>query len=801
MPDEHSSTGHDPRRLADFIRSRRDQIIASWEASARQLRPGRDLGRLALLDHMPQFLDELASFIDDLRAGLDPRPPDEVSQMHALERLDEGYDLSEVVAEYGALRSCLNEIVTRDAGPALRSLEMPRLHQAIDKAIATSVVRFTMARERTLKALDRISTAALAHPDVKDFLDETLRVLLETTAAVDSVSVLLLENGVLHVRAAVGFALPAGSGASVRVGECLPGRIAETRSPLFVRDCSTDECITSDIIVREGTHALYGVPLLLGEELIGVAMMGSRTTYEFSQEDRVLFRTMAARATALIVQRQLRERERALRAELQVQKDFYSSLLQAQSDLGEALVVIRDRRIVEVNDAFCRLTGYERREVLGMTAFENMIALEQRGLLRERFARRMSGEEVPGQYETVILDKRGDRLEVELAIKRRGEEVLVIGRDITQRKAAERERELVRERLDAILRVLPVGVVIADAPSGHLVRGNEAFERMAGRFLPADNVEGYGVYRGLWPDGRPLEPDQWPIARAARHGESVASQEVHLLREDGTRVITEQAAAPIRDASGKNVAAVVTLVDITARKRAQQELQQAVRFRDEIMAVLSHDLRTPLSVAMTSAEVLERSGNLDQKQARVVARIKSSGMRIEHMIRDLLDYTRARQGGGIPVSPRPADLAVLLRQAIDEQQTLHPDRTFQLSMSGSAQGRWDPERLAQVVQNLLANAARHAGPGQVIEVRLRDEPPLVVLEVHNGGPPIPEEMLPVVFEPFRRGAQLFGGASGGLGLGLYIVRAIVAAHGGTALVRSSAAEGTTFTVRLPRDGV
>ena len=275
MSEQPANAGHHERRLADFIRDRREGILAAWEAQARELRPARDLGRLALLDHMPQFLDELAAYIDESRAGHDPPPPEAVPQIHALERLNEGYNLSEVVAEYGALRGCLTELVVREAAPALRSVEMPRLHQAIDKAIACSVVRFSMARERTLKALDRISTAALANPDVKDFLDETLRVLLETTAAIDSVTVLLLEDGVLRVRAAAGVAQAPGAAPSVRIGECFAGRIAEARVPMAARDASNDERVTTDIIARSGTRGLYGVPLLLGEELIGVALMGS----------------------------------------------------------------------------------------------------------------------------------------------------------------------------------------------------------------------------------------------------------------------------------------------------------------------------------------------------------------------------------------------------------------------------------------------------------------------------------------------------------------------------------------------
>src|SRR5207248_11298882 len=117
-------------------------------------------------------------------------------------------------------------------------------------------------------------------------------------------------------------------------------------------------------------------------------------------------------------------------------------------------------------------------------------------------------------------------------------------------------------------------------------------------------------YRGSFSDGRPVAPDQWPMARALR-GEAVAPVELRLHRSDGQTFIAEAAAAPIRDEQGGVVAAVKTLIDITERKQHEEELRRALRFRDEIMAVLSHDLRTPLMVVMTGAELLLRGDGLN----------------------------------------------------------------------------------------------------------------------------------------------------------------------------------------------
>src|SRR3954470_12912465 len=198
----------EPRRLADFLRENRDRILAHWEIEVRNIGAARHLDRPVLLDHLPQFIEELAEYVDDVRTGQDVRPPGEHPQIHALERLEVGYDLAEVVAEYAVLRRCITELASDRHTPALRSAELPRLHEAIDMAIASSVVRYAESRERTLRALDRISSAALVHHDVESLLPRILDAFLGTTASVDTVALTLREDGAMRVRAAVGFPEP-----------------------------------------------------------------------------------------------------------------------------------------------------------------------------------------------------------------------------------------------------------------------------------------------------------------------------------------------------------------------------------------------------------------------------------------------------------------------------------------------------------------------------------------------------------------------------------------------------------------
>jgi signal transduction histidine kinase len=165
------------------------------------------------------------------------------------------------------------------------------------------------------------------------------------------------------------------------------------------------------------------------------------------------------------------------------------------------------------------------------------------------------------------------------------------------------------------------------------------------------------------------------------------------------------------------------------------------------------------------------------------------------IIHDLLDFTRMRNEGRIPVHPQPADLVPLVRRAVGELSALHPQREIRVATPDALPVDADPDRLGQVVTNLVGNALQHSPPDARVTIELDEDARGVAFAVHNEGPPIRPELLGELFEPFRRGPR--GDEGGSLGLGLFIVREVVRAHGGEVSVRSRAGEGTTFTVRLP----
>jgi PAS domain S-box-containing protein len=224
---------------------------------------------------------------------------------------------------------------------------------------------------------------------------------------------------------------------------------------------------------------------------------------------------------------------------------------------------------------------------------------------------------------------------------------------------------------------------------------------------------------------------------------------------------------------------------------------QAQEFQRNVLGIVGHDLRNPLSAITVSAQLLLRQAGDAAAATRLAERIAANAERMQRIIAVLVDYTRVRGGSGIPLRRRPCDLAASCRAVIEECETSHPGRVVKASGGVDVHGEWDPDRVAQIVANLLSNALDYSPPGSVVEVSWRADGARAVVEVANEGSPIPPEILPALFEPFRRGERERPGGKDGLGLGLFIARSIATAHGGTLEVRSAPGERIVFTFTLP----
>ncbi|HEX4382796.1 MAG TPA: PAS domain-containing sensor histidine kinase [Myxococcales bacterium] len=234
-----------------------------------------------------------------------------------------------------------------------------------------------------------------------------------------------------------------------------------------------------------------------------------------------------------------------------------------------------------------------------------------------------------------------------------------------------------------------------------------------------------------------------------------------------------------------------------ALREREKEAQQRAVLAEQLIGIVSHDLRTPLHAILLGAKLLIAT-KVTPVQERTVGRILSATNRASRLIADLLDFTQARLGGGLGVTAEPLDLHALAAEAVDELKLAWPGRELLHQQSGDGQCAADPDRLQQVVTNLVSNALTYGLAGRPVTVTTRTDGDSAMLEVHNFGPVIPDDLMPHLFEPMRRGEQQVAQGSRSVGLGLYIVQQIALAHGGKVSVSSTLAEGTSFTLTLQR---
>jgi signal transduction histidine kinase len=223
--------------------------------------------------------------------------------------------------------------------------------------------------------------------------------------------------------------------------------------------------------------------------------------------------------------------------------------------------------------------------------------------------------------------------------------------------------------------------------------------------------------------------------------------------------------------------------------------------RNLFLGVLGHDLRNPLGAVSMGAQWIERSGTTSPKQAKVVSEIRTAAGRATQILNDLLDLTRSSFGTEIPVAKIKTDLASLCQEIADELRAINPDRRFEVTHEGDPIGSCDRARLGQVLSNLMGNAIQYGDVSSPITVRVAgNDPETVTITVHNLGTPIPMETQKLIFQSWMRGQDLKHPPEQGthLGLGLYIAKLIVEAHGGDISVTSNEKAGTTFSLRLPR---
>jgi signal transduction histidine kinase len=240
------------------------------------------------------------------------------------------------------------------------------------------------------------------------------------------------------------------------------------------------------------------------------------------------------------------------------------------------------------------------------------------------------------------------------------------------------------------------------------------------------------------------------------------------------------------------------LADQAAAALEKARLDEIGEFREQLIGIVGHDLRNPLSTILLAAHLLLQREGLGETETELARKITRSASLAARLIDQLLDLTRSRLGGGIPINPQPFDLNDVFQQVISETELKHADRPLSVDVRGDLTGLWDRDRIYQLLVNLVGNAVQHGAPRTAIELRIVGGDSEIVIEVANRGAPIPPAVLPFIFDAFRQGPTGHPCRPRGLGLGLFIAQEIARSHGGSIAVTSSEIDGTNFRVRLPR---
>ncbi|WNG24582.1 response regulator [Cystobacter fuscus] len=459
-----------------------------------------------------------------------------------------------------------------------------------------------------------------------------------------------------------------------------------------------------------------------------------------------------------------------------------------EEDSAEAALALCKREQVD-----CILLDYDLPELSGLAFLKRLV--DEEGLLRPpvvmvtgRGNERIAVEALKGGASDYLVKSEVTPESLYRAVRNAVEK-----EDIRKRLTEQRALTGIAEaRLQAALEVLERGdaLLVLDKDF-RIILVNSNQERLTG--LRREDT----LTRSHW--------DVWP---ESSRPESRYWFEYHRVMRERVTTHFEEYFAPLDMWTDVSVyptregGIAIFFRDVSDRKRAEERVRAEERrraeFEQQLIGIVSHDLRNPITAISLGVSLLLRRDDLDERILKTLVRVHSSAERTIRMVRDLLDFTQARLGGGIVVNRELTDLHPLLRLVVDEVQMSFPDREVRVEIDGDGQGAWDTDRMAQVITNLVTNALKYSPAGTPVTVRARGDSDAVCLEVHNEGEPIPPQVQEHLFEPMRRGEDQTDRTSRSIGLGLFIVDHLIRAHGGTVRVRSVALEGTTFGVRLPR---
>lgn len=475
--------------------------------------------------------------------------------------------------------------------------------------------------------------------------------------------------------------------------------------------------------------------------------------------------------------------------------------------------------ILKVNATFCAWVGMAREDLVGKKRLQELFTmggrifhqthwlptLHMQGSLSEvkLDVRHRDGHTMPmmlnairrvtegGSYDEIsmVVAEERNKYERELLLARKRADELV-----AKEREAQAALQVTQARLRQALRLGNLFLWDVDTATG-----TRRYEDDVARLLGYDAtrpIDDALYAAAVHPDDR--EQERRAMDCALSRAEDVYSCTYRLDCVDGVQRTVASAGHGFFNEDGTLAYFVGVLRDITEATQERARAQDRALFAEQMVGIVSHDLRNPLSAILTGVKVLAH-GETAANRLRVLGHVTNSANRAQRLIEELLDFTQARVGRGLTVSRTRLDLRAAVAGVVEELKLAFPGRTIVYRAEGDGDCTADADRIAQLLGNLVGNAMAYGEPGSAVSVSSVLHAQTATLSVHNLGEPIGPELQASLFEPMVRGDP---GESAGrsVGLGLFIVRAIALAHGGDVSVDSSPTGGTTFTFIFPRYG-
>ncbi|WP_257449251.1 sensor histidine kinase [Archangium lipolyticum] len=801
-------------RVADFIEKNREQLIERFVREAGKLESARGLKPHELVDTLPEYLSTLTAISRQGQRNEPEKTRKRLEETHISLRLRHGYNQEEVTGEYvliGRLITSLWEGLPREEQPHPEdaALLFAELQDAMNQAVATFSgysLEDRQREKRALRRLDALASELIGDAENPPPLHERLGALVEVVQQAmkaDGAALLLVDPGgtrLLPTTSTGAWSTGAATDPVPVDSSSFVARVAASDEAVELADAASTNLEVPETVRRSGVHSLLGLRLWPHGKLLGVLYIGTTQLRPFEPQARRYLETLVEYLSGIIEKALLLQRFRQANERLRQSETRYRLATEAISDAVWDWDLLTDG--LSWGPGVEKLFGHTREQLGGhISGWYDHIHPEDRERAVQSIHAAIDGEAERWRGEYRFRHRDGHYVDVTdhglIERDAKGRALRMVGamQDVTARKAASEALRASEDRLRQTLRAAELGTWDMDPVTGAL-RWDERCKALFG--MPPEAEVTYDSFlEGIHPEDRERTNGVVQRALSGENGGEYDTEFRTRVPDSGVERWL-RATGRVFFEEGRAVRFIGTIHDISDKKRQEAERRTRAEFEEQLIGIVSHDLRNPLNAINLSVAALLRNEDLSERQAKGIARIAAAAERATRLIRDLLDFTRARLGGGIPIERKPFDLHLLTRQTVEEVRFAHPEREVELVQSGQGRGEWDGDRLGQVVTNLLNNALTYSPPDTRVRVETRGEDGTFLLRVHNEGKPIPVELLPRLFEPMMRGTRKGDTSSRNIGLGLYIVNHIVQAHGGMVEVYSTEAEGTTFTVRIPR---